>query len=39
MTYAIKSAYLIVEEIKLSEEDNIRYLKKLDNGYIKQLIS
>ena len=39
VTYNIKSAYLIVEEIKLSEEDEIRYLKKLDNGYIKQLIS
>ena len=34
ITYDIKSAYLIVEEIKLSEEDVIRYLKKLDNGYI-----
>ena len=33
VTYDIKSAYLIVEEIKLSEEDEIRYLKKLDNGY------
>ena len=37
VTYDIKSAYLIVEEIKLSEEDNIRYLKKLDNGYIKTI--
>ena len=27
ITYDIKSAYLIVEEIKLSEEDEIRYLK------------
>ena len=27
VTYDIKSAYLIVEEIKLSEEDEIRYLK------------
>ena len=35
VTYDIKSAYLIVEEIKLSEEDKLRYLKKLDNGYIK----
>ena len=35
ITYDIKSAYLIVEEIKLSEEDELRYLKKLDNGYIK----
>ena len=37
VTYDIKSAYLIVEEIKLSEEDNLRYLKKLDNGYIKTI--
>ena len=34
ITHDIKSAYLIVEEIKLSKEDNLRYLKKLDNGYI-----
>ena len=37
VTYDIKSAYLIVEEIKLSEEDELRYLKKLDNGYIKKI--
>ena len=37
ITYDIKSAYLIVEEIKLSEEDEIMYLKKLDNGYIKTI--
>ena len=37
ITYDIKSAHLIVEEIKLNEEDNIRYLKKLDNGYIKTI--
>ena len=37
VTYDIKSAYLIVEEIKLSEEDETRYLKKLDNGYIKTI--
>ena len=37
VTYDIKSAYLIVEETKLSEEDDIRYLKKLDNGYIKTI--
>ena len=35
VTYDIKSAYLIVEEIKLNKEDELRYLKKLDNGYIK----
>ena len=27
ITYDIKSTYLIVEEIKLSEEDELRYLK------------
>ena len=37
VTYDIKSAYLIVEEIKLSKEDELRYLKKLDNGYIKTI--
>ena len=37
VTYDIKSAYLIVEEIKLDEEDEIRYLKKLDNAYIKTI--
>ena len=37
VTYDIKIAYLIVEEIKLSDEDEIRYLKKLDNGYIKTI--
>ena len=33
VTYDIKS----VQEIKLSEEDNLRYLKKLDNRYIKTI--
>ena len=37
VTYDIKSAYLIVEKIKLDEEDEIRYLKKLDNGYIETI--
>ena len=37
VTYDIKLAYLIVEEIKLSEEDEERYLKNLDNGYIKTI--
>ena len=37
ITYDIKSAYFIIEEIKLSEEDELRYLKKLDNGYIKTI--
>ena len=37
VTYDIKSAHLIVEEIKLNEEDELQYLKKLDNGYIKTI--
>ena len=37
VTYDIKSAYLILEEIKLSEEDELRYIKKLDNGHIKTI--
>ena len=37
VTYDIKSTYLIVEEIKLGEEGNLRYLKKLDNGYLKTI--
>ena len=37
VTYDIKSAHLIVEEIKLSEEDELKYLKKLDNGFIKKV--
>ena len=37
VTYDIKSAYLIVEEIKLSEEDELRYVEKLNNGYIKTI--
>ena len=37
VTYDIKSAYLIVDEVKLCEEDNLRYFKKLDNGYIKTI--
>ena len=37
VSYDIKSAHLIVEEIKLNEEDELRYLKKLDNGYIKTI--
>ena len=37
VTYDIKSANLIVEEIKLSEQDEIMHLKILDNGYIKTI--
>ena len=36
-TYEIKSAYLIAEEIQLSDEDNIKYLRILNNGYEKKI--
>ena len=32
-TYEIKNAHLIVEEIQLSNEDNIEYLKMVSNGF------
>ena len=34
---SIKSCFLYVEEIKLSDEDQIKYLKLLDDGYIKSI--
>ena len=36
-TITIKSCFLYVEEIKLSDEDQIKYLKLLNNGYIKTI--
>ena len=33
----IKSCFLYVKEVKLNEEDNIRYLKMLDEGYTKTI--
>ena len=33
----IKSCYLYIEEVKLSDEDHIRYLKLLNNGYTKSI--
>ena len=33
----IKSCFLYVEEIKLSDEDQIKYLKLLNDGYIKSV--
>ena len=36
-TYEIKNAYLIVDEIQLSNEDNIKCLKMLNNGYEKKI--
>ena len=37
VTYDIKSAYLYVEEIKLDEEAELKYMKKLNNGFIKKV--
>ena len=37
ITITIKSCFLYVEEIKLSDEDHIRYLKLLNNGYTKTI--
>ena len=33
----IKSCFLYVKEVKLYEEDNIKYLKMLDEGYSKTI--
>ena len=33
----IKSCFLYVEEIKLSDEDQIKYLRLLNNGYMKTI--
>ena len=35
--YKIKSVYLYVEEVKLTDSDNIRYLKMLDNKFNKKI--
>ena len=36
-TYEIKNAYLYTEEVKLTDEDNIKYLKMLDNKFTKKI--
>ena len=36
-TYKINNAYLIAEEIQLTNEDNINYLKMLNSGYTKKI--
>ena len=36
-TFNVVSAYLYVNEIKLSDSDNIKYLKMLNSGYIKKI--
>ena len=36
-TYKIKNAYLYTEEVKLTDSDNIKYLKMLDNKINKRI--
>ena len=36
-TYKIKNAYLYTEEVKLTDDDNIKYLKMLDNKFTKKI--
>ena len=36
-TYEIKNAYLYTEEVKLTDSDNIKYLKILDNKFTKKI--
>ena len=36
-TYEIKNAYLYTEEVKLTDVDNIKYLKVLDNKFTKKI--
>ena len=36
-TYKIKTAYLYTEEVKLTDSDNIKYLKMLDNKFTKKI--
>ena len=35
--YKIKNAYLYTEEVKLTDSDNIKYLKMLDNKFTKKI--
>ena len=36
-TYEIKNSYLYTEEIKLTDSDNIKYLRMLDNKFTKKI--
>ena len=36
-TYEIKNVYLYTEEVKLTDGDNIKYLKMLDNKFTKKI--
>ena len=38
VTYNIKSAYLVVEEVKLTDDDNIKHFKMLSNNLIRKII-
>ena len=38
-SFRINNAFLYVNEIKLNNSDNIKYLKMIDNGYTKKLIT
>ena len=37
ITYDLKSAHLYVAKIKLDEEDELKYMKKLNDGFIKEI--
>ena len=37
ITTTIKSCFLYIEEVKLSDEDQIKYLRLLNNGYTKTI--
>ena len=37
ITTTIKSCFLYIEEVKLSDEDKIKYLRLLNNGYTKTI--
>ena len=36
-TYKIKNAYLYIEEVKLTDNDNIKYLRMLNNKFTKKI--
>ena len=38
-TYKIKNSYLYTEEVKLTDSDNIKYLRMLDNKFTKKINS
>ena len=37
LTFNVVSAYLYVNEIKLSDSDNVKFLKMLNSGYSKKI--